>query len=130
MQKSKVDCVISKHLKNMLRILSNAAILLRRSMRKMCNLQIAIAFSNIVANIFIRETILINRFIEIKFRPFIQVTPEEIEAQALRLRQGRSIMDSALAQARALRASLNAPDKQKLDEYLSTNLEHLEKIFR
>ncbi len=51
---------------------------------------------------------------------FFSGTKEEMEAQELQLRQGRSIMDAALAQARALERTLNAADRAKLDEYLTS----------
>jgi len=53
-------------------------------------------------------------------RLFFKGTPEEMAAQELKLRQGRSIMDAALAQAQALNRELNAADRVKLDEYLTS----------
>jgi len=53
-------------------------------------------------------------------RLFFDGTAEEKREQELRLRQGRSIMDSALEQARMLRRELNAADRVKLDEYLTS----------
>lgn len=53
-------------------------------------------------------------------RLFFNGTQQEKAAQELKLRQGRSIMDSALAQAKALWRELNAADRVKLDEYLTS----------
>jgi hypothetical protein len=57
---------------------------------------------------------------------FFNGTRQEVDAQVMRLRQGQSIMDAALAQASALRRSLDAPDREKLDEYL-TSVREVEK---
>ena len=57
---------------------------------------------------------------------FFNGTPAEIDAQVVRLRQGQSIMDAALSQANDLRRRLNAPDREKLDEYL-TSVREVEK---
>ncbi len=53
-------------------------------------------------------------------RLFFEGTSEEMAAQELKLRQGRSIMDAALAQVKALHRGLNAADRGKLDEYLTS----------
>ena len=57
---------------------------------------------------------------------FFNGTPAEVEAQVVRLRQGQSVMDAALTQANALRRQLDAPDRAKLDEYL-TSVREVEK---
>jgi len=53
-------------------------------------------------------------------RLFFRGTAAEMKARELELRQGRSIMDAALSQARTLRRELNAADRDKLDEYLTS----------
>src|SRR5579859_3289745 len=53
-------------------------------------------------------------------RLFLEGRPEEVAAQARRLRDGQSILDSVSAQAGALEASLGAGDREKLDEYFTS----------
>ena len=48
---------------------------------------------------------------------FLEGRPEEVQAQARRLRDGRSILDQLRGQARALQSGLGAGDREKLDEY-------------
>lgn len=57
---------------------------------------------------------------------FFNGTPAEVEAQVVRLKQGQSVMDAALTQANTLRRQLDAPDREKLDEYL-TSVREVEK---
>jgi len=51
---------------------------------------------------------------------FVAGTPREITAQVQRLRQGRSIMDTLLNEARDFQKGLGKQDQQKLDEYFSS----------
>jgi hypothetical protein len=52
-------------------------------------------------------------------RLFLDGRPEEVQAQARRLRDGRSILDSVRDQAQQMRRSLGANDRDKLDEYFT-----------
>jgi Protein of unknown function (DUF1552) len=51
---------------------------------------------------------------------FVQGKPEEIEANAEAIRQGRSMLDFVGDQSRRLNKSLSAADQKRLDEYLSS----------
>jgi hypothetical protein len=51
---------------------------------------------------------------------FIDGTEKEVAEQMRQLRRGRSILDTAMADARRLRRSLGPVDQQKLDEYFSS----------
>lgn len=53
-------------------------------------------------------------------RLFIEGRPEEKQAQAQRLRDGQSILDSVGAQAKKLKADLGVSDREKLDEYFGS----------
>ena len=53
-------------------------------------------------------------------RLFIDGRPEEVAAQARRLRDGRSILDSVGEQAQKLQSDLGAADRDKLDEYFTS----------
>ncbi len=53
-------------------------------------------------------------------RLFLEGRPEEVRAQARRLRDGRSILDAVGGQARALQPALGADDRDKLDEYFTS----------
>jgi hypothetical protein len=53
-------------------------------------------------------------------RLFFAGRPDEVEAQARRLRDGRSILDAVGEQARALAPQLGSADRDKLDEYFSS----------
>jgi hypothetical protein len=57
---------------------------------------------------------------------FITDTPEEIERQKSRLRQGRSIMDVVSEDARRLQRDVGKADREKLDQYFTSvrNFEH------
>ena len=59
-------------------------------------------------------------------RLFLEGRPEEVRAQARKLREGRSILDAVLGQAQALEGELGAADRQKLDEYF-TGVRELER---
>lgn len=52
-------------------------------------------------------------------RLFLAGRPDEVQAQARRLRDGRSILDAVGEQARALRPALGAGDRDRLDEYFT-----------
>jgi hypothetical protein len=51
---------------------------------------------------------------------FIEGKPDEVAAQARRLRDGQSILDSLGDQAKQLKGDLGADDREKLDEYLTS----------
>jgi len=59
-------------------------------------------------------------------RLFLEGRPEEVQAQARRLRDGRSILDQVGDQAKALHSGLPAGDREKMDEYF-TSVRELEK---
>src|SRR6266542_2068381 len=50
-------------------------------------------------------------------RLFLEGRPDEVEAQARRLQDGRSILDTLRDQTRQMQAGLGAGDRDKLDEY-------------
>ena len=51
---------------------------------------------------------------------FLEGRPDEVEAQARRLQDGQSILDSVREQAKDVRAALGARDREKLDEYFTS----------
>ncbi|MCE9529963.1 MAG: DUF1552 domain-containing protein [Planctomycetes bacterium] len=51
---------------------------------------------------------------------FIEGRPDEVEAQARRLRDGQSILDSVRDQAKQMQPALGANDREKLDEYFTS----------
>ncbi len=53
-------------------------------------------------------------------RLFLEGRPDEVEAQARRLRDGQSILDAVGGQARSLEHDLGAGDREKLDEYFTS----------
>lgn len=53
-------------------------------------------------------------------RLFLEGRPDEVAAQARRLRDGRSILDAVGEQAGALEPRLGRRDREKLDEYFSS----------
>lgn len=57
---------------------------------------------------------------------FLQGAAHEVDAQVARLREGRSIMDEVSDRARHLEKLLGRPDRQKLDQYL-TSVRELER---
>ena len=57
---------------------------------------------------------------------FLPDTPEEAKAHGRRLADGRSILDDVSAEAKRLRTSLGADDRDKMDEY-ATSVRDLEK---
>lgn len=59
-------------------------------------------------------------------RLFLEGRPDEVAAQARRLRDGQSILDAVGDRARAMRSSLGARDRDKIDEYF-TSVRELER---
>jgi Protein of unknown function (DUF1552) len=53
-------------------------------------------------------------------RLFIEGRPEEVAAQARRLRDGRSILDAVGDQAHRLQSGLGIADREKVDEYFTS----------
>jgi hypothetical protein len=53
-------------------------------------------------------------------RLFLEGRPDEVQAQARRLRSGRSILDTVREQARKMQPSLGARDREKVDEYFTS----------
>jgi hypothetical protein len=53
-------------------------------------------------------------------RLFIEGRPEEVEAQARRLRDGQSILDTVRDQASSIHSALGSRDRDKLDEYFTS----------
>jgi hypothetical protein len=53
-------------------------------------------------------------------RLFLDGRPEEVESQARRLRNGRSILDMVGDQARKLQPALGSRDREKIDEYFTS----------
>jgi hypothetical protein len=51
---------------------------------------------------------------------FLEGRPDEVEAQARRLRDGRSILDAVGEQSRSLQKDLGVNDREKLDEYFTS----------
>ncbi len=51
---------------------------------------------------------------------FIEGRPDEVKAQAQRLRDGQSILDAVGGQARQLKQQVGSSDREKLDEYFSS----------
>lgn len=56
---------------------------------------------------------------------FLAGSAEEVEAQIQKLREGQSIMDTVLAQTKAIQRKLNPADREKFDEY-QTSLREVE----
>jgi hypothetical protein len=51
---------------------------------------------------------------------FLEGRPDEVQAQARRLRDGQSILDTVRDQAKKMQADLGANDRDKLDEYFTS----------
>ena len=51
---------------------------------------------------------------------FVDGTANEVNAQVQRLKQGQSIMDTVLAEAKDFQRGLGKPDREKLDEYFTS----------
>ncbi len=63
-------------------------------------------------------------------RLFLDGRPEEVRAQVSRLEDGRSILDDVRDQAKTLRSSLGADDRDKLDEYITSVRELEQRLAR
>jgi len=59
-------------------------------------------------------------------RLFLEGRPDEVEAQAQRLRDGQSILDTVREQARKMQPALGGRDREKVDEYF-TSVRELER---
>jgi len=57
---------------------------------------------------------------ELFSRLFLDGKPEEVQAQARRLRDGRSILDMVRGQARGMQPALGSRDREKMDEYFTS----------
>lgn len=57
---------------------------------------------------------------------FLEGRPDEVQAQARRLRDGQSILDAVGEQSKSLQSGLGAGDREKIDEYF-TSVRELEK---
>ena len=53
-------------------------------------------------------------------RLFLEGRPDEVEAQARRLRNGQSILDTLREQSRKLQPAIGSRDREKLDEYFTS----------
>ncbi len=53
-------------------------------------------------------------------RLFLEGRPDEVQAQARRLRDGQSILDTVREQARKLQPALGVRDREKVDEYFTS----------
>ena len=51
---------------------------------------------------------------------FVDGTANEVNAQVQRLKQGQSIMDTVMAEAKDFQRGLGKPDREKLDEYFTS----------
>ena len=51
---------------------------------------------------------------------FVQGSPEEVEAQVLRLGTGRSILDTIAGQVKDLERDLGTPDRERIDQFLTS----------
>ena len=63
-------------------------------------------------------------------RLFLEGRPDEVQAQARRLRDGQSILDRVRDQARKLEAGLGPDDREKLDEYFTSVRELEQRLAR
>jgi len=63
-------------------------------------------------------------------RLFLEGKPEEVQAQARRLRDGQSILDTVGDQARTLQSGLGSNDREKLDEYFTSVRELEQRLAR
>ena len=59
-------------------------------------------------------------------RLFLEGRPDEVQAQARRLRDGQSILDTVRGQAGALQSKVGSRDREKMDEYF-TSVRELER---
>jgi hypothetical protein len=63
-------------------------------------------------------------------RLFLEGRPEDVQAQARRLRDGQSILDSVREQAAKLKSRLGSDDRDKLDEYFTSVRELEQRLAR
>ena len=63
-------------------------------------------------------------------RLFLDGRPDEVEAQARRLRDGQSILDAVRDQAKQLQPALSANDRSKVDEYFTSVRELEQRLAR
>jgi len=63
-------------------------------------------------------------------RLFLTGRPEEVQAQARRLRDGQSILDAVRGQAARVQGDVGASDREKLDEYFTSVRELEQRIAR
>jgi hypothetical protein len=63
-------------------------------------------------------------------RLFLEGRPDEVQAQARRLRDGQSILDSVREQAKGIHSALGAADREKLDEYFTSVRELEQRLAR
>jgi hypothetical protein len=63
-------------------------------------------------------------------RLFLEGRPDEVQAQARRLRDGQSILDSVRAQSKSMQSGLGAHDREKLDEYFTSVRELEQRLAR
>lgn len=63
-------------------------------------------------------------------RLFLEGRPDEVQAQARRLRDGRSVLDAVRDQSAAMRPALGAADRDKLDEYFTSVRELEQRLAR
>lgn len=63
-------------------------------------------------------------------RLFLEGRPDEVQAQARRLQDGQSILDTVGEQAKQMRSGLGVDDRDKLDEYFSSVRELEQRLAR
>ncbi len=63
-------------------------------------------------------------------RLFLEGRPDEVQAQARRLRDGQSILDAVGDQAKSMQRGLGAGDREKLDEYFTSVRELEQRLAR
>ncbi len=63
-------------------------------------------------------------------RLFLEGKPDEVEAQARQLRDGRSILDAVGEQSKSLKSNLGTADRDKLDEYFTSVRELEQRLAR
>jgi len=63
-------------------------------------------------------------------RLFLEGRPDEVAAQARKLRDGQSILDSVREQSKKIHSALGSADREKLDEYFSSVRELEQRLAR
>jgi hypothetical protein len=63
-------------------------------------------------------------------RLFLEGRPDEVQAQARRLRDGQSILDAVSGQAKSMQSGLGSNDREKLDEYFTSVRELEQRLAR